>query len=521
MMNTQSKFAGPGKDGRDVEIVPQKTAPAINSLKQKTISGISWVLIAQVTIQLVSFIISVILARLLVPADFGLIGMVTVFVGFATLITKMGFRQALIQKLDVEERHYSSVFWTNTAIGACMTLLMSLSAPLIARFYGEPRLLPLTIAMSFAFLLSSINIIQETKLYREFKFRRLAIMNITSAIVSGGAGLGLALAGYGVWSLVAQMLFSLAIDAILLWTSARWRPRLHFAWADIRELLGFAANLSGYTFLDYWSRNADNLLVGRFLGPGALGIYSRSYNLMLLPVTQLSMIVGQVMYPSLASVQKDHALVRRLYLKAITGIALISFPLMLGLMVVSHTFVEVLLGSKWRAVAPILSYLCLVGMIRSITIGGKWVYQSQGRTDIMLRWELIKSPVLICVFIIGVASGSLERLAQIYTAAIVIAFYVDLRLPARIIGLTVWTCLKRLSGVTVCAVVMALVVLFIDRTLAANLNVYVRLLVDIVTGFVIYLGLLSAFKIGPYTENLKLIAEQWRLRRGRLRFLRV
>ena len=213
-----------------------------------------------------AFIISVILARLLTPADFGLIGMVVIFTGFAALFNELGFGAALIQKEPVVERHYTSVFWLNVGFGFMLMLIMIAAAPWIASFFSEPQLVLLIRLVSLNFFLGAFNIVQRTLLRRSLDFRTLAGIQITTIVIAGITAIILALMGYGPYALAWQILMATLISGILFWTLSSWRPRFHFDRAAIRELLGFSSSLLGSNIIIYWVRRADNLIIGRFLG---------------------------------------------------------------------------------------------------------------------------------------------------------------------------------------------------------------------------------------------------------------
>jgi O-antigen/teichoic acid export membrane protein len=480
-----------------------------SNLKQQTVSGVSWTMLAQILTQTASFIVSVILARLLTPADFGLMAMISVFVGFATLIAKAGFGQALVQRLQVEDRHYTSAFWMNMGVGAGMTLLMCLASPLIATFYKEPRLVPLTIAISVVFLLGPANLVQRTILQRTMNFRRIGLIRIISATVAGVSATVMAFAGFGVWSLVALNILDALCDVVLMWWTTEWHPRLAFEWQAVKELLGFSLNFTGYSTVEYWARNADNMLIGRFMGPALLGIYARSYSLMLLPITQIFSVVSQVMYAAMAQIQDQLERVRRAYLKGTGLVALVTVPMMLGLFAVAAPFVGAIYGPKWTEMVPIVRYLCFVGLLRSITITGKWIYQSQARVDIMFRWEMVKTVVTLAGFALGIYLGDLVTFVQIFLAVTVALFYFDLLLPLRVIRMPVTTLLRSLGGIVFCALVMTGLVYGLDQLVTGSWSDWPRLLVNTAFGAGVYVLGLHLLQVEAYKELAGIAVERW------------
>lgn len=481
-------------------------------IKQQTITGISWTLLAQIASQFSSFVNTALLARLLTPADFGLLGMVAVFTGLAMLISKAGLGQALIQKQDLNDEHYSSAFWLNVGVGVVMTLLLCLASPLIAHFYEEPRLQPIIIVASLVFLISPANLIQRTRLQKDMNFRKLAVIRIISTVLSGVIGVILALLGFGVWSLVAITLLETLFNVALMWIKTEWKPEKSFRLSAIKELSNYAANLTGYTLVDYWARNADNLIIGKLLGSVALGVYARAYSLMLLPISQIFVVVSQVMYPAFAGIQQDHVRVRRIYKKSVSITALMSAPMMLGLYAVAEPFILAIYGPKWTDVVPILETLSIVGFIRSITITGKWLFQSQGRVDIMFRWELVRTPLFVLGFFIGSYLQDLTLLSQLYLIITLLVLPIDLYLPTRIIHLPLSQLSTSVMGVTICAGLMAIIVKGADIFILGESGVWIRLILEVVLGTVMYLSMLHLLHFESYRELRSIVWKQLRPR---------
>jgi len=481
--------------------------------RNKTIGGMSWSLLAQLIVQGFSLIITAILARLLTPTDYGLIGMVMVFVGFARLFSKLGFGQALIQKIDISDKHLSSVFWLNIAIGGMLTILLVLSSPLIANFYREPQLVPLLITISITFLITPCNIVQRSILQRELNFRTLSLLRISSNIVAGIIAVIMAFRGFGVWSLVTQILVSSFVEVVATWFVVTWRPQFRFDYLAVRSLLRYSLNFSGYTFVDYWARNADNLLIGRYLGTSMLGIYSRAYSLMLLPISQIFVVVSQVMYPVLAKIQEDIDKVRNVYIRATGLLMFVSAPIMLGLWALAQPFIGFYLGPNWNEVVPILQYLCIVGLIRTLTITGKWVFQSQGHVHTMFRWEIFRTSIVIAGFAIGIISyGTLEKVVQIYLLVSLLFLVPDMWWSTRIINLHLTTLFKAIAPLIFCAAIMAIIVYIFDQNVMVNSNNLIRVIVGVAIGGFIYWGLAAVFRLQQYKELRMILIEQWQMK---------
>ncbi len=363
------------------------------TLRQKTISGIFWTLTTRGFDQLLRFILIIFLARLLNPEDFGLLAMVLVLTGFARIVGEFGFGAALIQRETITENHKSSIFWINVSTGLFLTLFFNILSAPISKFYGEPKLQILTSVISIVLFISTIQNVHISILKREMYFRKLGIIQLFSVLVSGFAAILLAYQGLGIWSLVFQTILGTLMSVIVVWITGKWYPKWIFDKKSVRELLGFSSNLVGFSVIRYWIRNADNVLVGKYIGATELGIYSRAYSMMLLPVNQITNLLSPVMFSALSKIQNDNEHFKRVYLRAIAIIAMVTFPIMVGLFITANYFVLALFGEKWRAVVPILKILCVVGLIQSILGTVAWIFQSLGKTDWMFQWSIISDEV--------------------------------------------------------------------------------------------------------------------------------
>lgn len=477
-----------------------------DNLKNKAVTGASWLLVAQVGSQVVKFAVAAVLARILTPEEFGLIGMVLIFSGFANLFNDMGFSDALIQKQDVNDRHFSSVFWLNLFIALLMMALLALGAPLLASFFNQPELTPLARLLSINFLIGSLVIVIRAKLTRSMDFRTLSVIEIIAALASGILGIVLALLGFGVYALVAQILGMTACLTVLIWLSSDWRPSWLFSFSAIRELLGFSMGIMGGNSLNYWIRNADNLLIGKVLGTTELGLYSRAYMIMLLPLSQISGVLTRVMFPTLASIQGDKARSRQIYLRAISAIALFTFPSMLGLLVIADDFVLVVFGSKWSEMIPVLRVLCIVGMLQSVNATVGWIYNSQGRSDIQFWWIFFGSILTFVAFGIGIYWGILG-VATAYAIRVFSTTWLNFYIPGRLIEMSVKDVAKVLYQPLLLSIAMAALVAFAGLIIPDVWSQPLRLLVLIATGVLVFTCSIHWFKLPAYTDLIQIARE--------------
>ncbi|MFA5499529.1 MAG: MOP flippase family protein [Candidatus Omnitrophota bacterium] len=424
------------------------------SLKQKTIKGLFWSGASQAGKQVSQFIITAILARLLSPNDFGLLAMATVFINFGMIFSEMGISSALIQKQDTLDRHYYSAFWLNIAVGIVLTLISIAASPLVAGFYKKPELQIILAVISINYFISSFVVIQQTILTKEMDFKSLAIRDIIAIVLSGGIGIYMAFHGFGVWSLVIQSVTFTLFNAILLWALSSWRPKYQFAKSDIKDIFGFSANLTGFNIINYFARNIDQLLIGKFLGAQALGYYSLAYKLMLYPLQNIAWVISKVMFPAFSKIQDSLEKVRRTYLKTVKAIALIAFPVMLGLFAVAPEFVNVVFGNKWSEAIPTIRILCICGLFQSIGTTVGMIYLSMGRAGLQLKLQFLGTILVIVCVLIGMRWG-INGVALFYTLQSVIWIIINLHIVSKLTGFglgELFSNLKTPVLISVCAI---------------------------------------------------------------------
>lgn len=474
----------------------------------KILNGLKWSGISQIVIQVFTFSIGVVLARLLTPLDYGLLGMVFVFTGFAAIFVDMGLGSALIQKKNLEESHINTVFFMNMAAGTLLTLIMFLLAPFIAEFYSNPKLKLITQVLSLNFFLGSLSTVQRALISKSLAFKKLSQVDISTNLISGVISILMAYLGYGVWSLVFQNLLGRILSSIIIWKLSPWSPKPQFSQTAFKQLFGYSGNLIGFEMLNYWVRNLDNLLIGRYVGTGALGIYTRAYSLMLLPISQITSVISRVMFPALSALQDDLPKVKNIYLKTINIIAFVSFPMMIGLFVVADHFILAVYGSKWHSVVPILEMLCFVGLIQSVTTTIGWIFNSQGKTNVQFRWAIFSSIFRCTSFAIGIRWG-VEGVAAVYLLGTLLLAVPSLMLAGRIIHLSLKEILSSLFPTFLIAALMGAAIYLLKILLNRYLeNHLISLFALCLAGGVIYFLLATALKIKPYKEVKALFKKQ-------------
>ena len=377
----------------------------MTTLKQKTISGLTWSFIDSFAQKGITFVIGIILARLILPREFGLIGMISVFIAISTSFINSGFGAALIRKKDCTDIDYSTVFYFNLAVGVFFYWVMFFTAPAISRFFNEPQLIRLVQVLAVLLVVDSFTIIQRTILTKRIAFKLQTKISVISSIISGIFGIALAFRGFGVWSLVVKQISQRAINSLLLWLWNRWRPLLVFSKKSFTELFSFGYKLLISGLIDTLYRNIYLIIIGKYFSAQALGFYTRADQFKALPSENIVQIVGRVSYPVLAQMQDDKNVLKANYKKIIKSTMLITFVLMMGMAAVAEPMIIVLIGEPWRTSIVYLQMLCFVGMMYPLHALNLNMLNVQGRSDLFLKLEIIKKILAVPVIVIGVLFG--------------------------------------------------------------------------------------------------------------------
>ena len=478
------------------------------NLRTKTIRGIGWSATSQIARLSMQVVITAILARLLTPSDFGLIAMVAVFSAFVGIFSDFGLSSALIQRKEINNELLSSVFWIGVLLGVLLTLSFAICAPLIAAFYSEPQLIPIIVVLSTTFFIGSLGNTQIALLTKNMNFKALAIISVCAVAVSGTVAVLLAFSGYGVWSLVWNAIVAACVTVPLSWMYSRWVPRVFLALQQVRQVISFGANLTGFSFVNYFARNLDNLLIGKFLGPSPLGLYNLTYNLLLFPLNNISYVIGNVMFPALSIIQHDKQMVRDVYIIANRYIAVVSFPLMTWMLVAAPQLVPVIFGPKWAGAIVLVQILALTAIGQSIGTNIGWIYLSQGRTDIMLKWGILSTIVVVISFFVGLRWG-VVGVAAAYTIATYSLAYPGFVIPFRLIQLKVSDFFVQLRTIILASLMLWAIMLSVRVYLEklGGMPQVVILIIVTALGLLSYLGLMYVLDRELLIGIVKLIGE--------------
>ncbi|MBR1940234.1 MAG: lipopolysaccharide biosynthesis protein [Bacteroidaceae bacterium] len=371
----------------------------------KAISGMAWTGLDKLASYAIQFVISIVIARLLMPSDFGIIGMLAIFIAIAQTFLDSGFANALIQKKGRTEVDYATVFYFNIVISVLLYGVFYVCAPLIAAFYNIPILTDVTRVVTLSLIINGFVIVQTAKLSIDLNFRLQALASIFSVIVSGIVGLWLAYIGWGVWALVYQNVSHALVRALILWIFARWRPLFVFSFDSFKQLFSFGSKLLASSLINTIYTNIYTLVIGKAFSPAEVGFFNQGNHFSKLPMQIVQDIVVKVNYPILSELQDDNNRLVLTYKKLLRTPMFILFPILVGLCAVASPLIEVLLGEKWLPCVPILQVLCIGYMFTPLTTINLNLLYVKGRSDLVLKLEFIKKPIAFLILFASIPFG--------------------------------------------------------------------------------------------------------------------
>lgn len=357
---------------------------------------------ANIFVQLAS---TILLARILSPHDFGLVAMVLALVGFAPMLIDLGTSEASAQKTHITEAEVSTLFWLNVAISLGLTLLLIWSSDAIARFFGEPSLTGIALALSITFVLTAMSTQHSALMRRAMQFQRIAMIDISANLVGSIVSVALALAGWGYWSLVVKPIVTAGWTAVAVWISCRWMPGRPRISPDAKELLGFGLGVTGFTMTDYLVKSADRLAIGYFQGPGPLGYFQNAFTIYSNVLSILTEPLHNIAASSLSKLRSDVDALKRAWATALSTLSFFAAPAFAILAVIGQDFVVLLLGQKWAPAGPLLCIFAVRGIAHSIERTMGWLHVAAGRADRWMRWGVYSAFVQLMALLVGLPFG--------------------------------------------------------------------------------------------------------------------
>lgn len=471
------------------------------NLKSSAVNGAIWTGIEKFSRQAVQFVIGIILARLLPPNDFGVIGMLAIFIAIAQTFTDSGLSSALIQKKDRTEVDCSTIFYFNIGVGVLFYLLLYATAPLIADFYNMPILTDVTRVVALSIILSGLTAVQNARLTIDLRFRTLSLIALISMVVTGATGLALAYSGWGVWALVFQALAGQMVTSICTWYCSRWIPKLEFSMKSFKQLWGFGSKLLVSGLINTIYGNLYTLVIGKKFSSAEVAFYNRGNHFALLPAQTVQDMAIKVNFPILAKMQDDDERLLGAYKKLLTVPLYILYPVLVCMAVTAEPLVIVLIGEKWLPCVPIMQVLCIGYMFSPLTHINLNLLYVKGRTDLVLKLEFIKKPI---AFLILFASIPFGIIVMVIGKAIYefIAFSFNCYYTGKILNYGEWKQLKLLLPTFINCAIMAAVIYL--SMLPFTLPI-VKLCVGVSVGLISYWLFSIATKDAAYGEVREIV----------------
>lgn len=472
-----------------------------DNLKQKTISALLWNAAEKFLVKGTSFIISIILARILSPSDYGLLGMLAVFISLSMVFIEGGFAKALIQRKDCSATDYSTAFYTNFGMALVIYLLLFLAAPFIAVFYDEPKLCSLLRVLSINFIAGSFNIVQRARLMKALDFKSLAQINFYGTVVGGAVGIVMACSGFGVWALVGQTMMATITMSFLFPHYSNWKPAKDFSWESFKVLFGFGSKLLATGATATIINNISTIAIGKVYRAGQLGYYTRATQFSEMISSTVYDVLGTVTFPVLSGIQDDKVRLVGVYRKSLFYTALIIFPIMVLMALLARPLVIILLTDKWLPCVFMLQVLCMARMFTPLSAINMNILNAIGRSDLYMKVDFCKIPMGILVLAITIPIST-EAIVIGNFITTFISFFINAYYPGKFFGYGAW---KQMKDFRMLILSSLLMVGGVEIVLDVFDDACYQLICGGVVGIGVYIIFCLAFKVISYKDVMSFV----------------
>lgn len=475
-------------------------------LKKQALSGIIWTYSQQFGSQALTFLVSVILARLLLPEEFGLIGMLAIFIGIGNALFDGGLTSSLIRSSTLDDEDYTTVFYFNFVCSILLYGILYVTAPYISEFYKQPQLIAITRVYGLTFIISSFGTVQNTILTRELQFKKQALITFPAMLIGGIVGVLLAYKGFGVWSLVVYALVNAFLISLFLWLDSSWYPKLLFNKIKFHQHFHYGYKLTLSGVLDIIFTNIYQIIIGKFYSVALVGYYTRANSLMMLPVSNISGALNRVIFPVFSKVQDDLPRFKNAYKQVMQLVLFIVTPLMVIMVVLAKPLTVFLFTEKWLPMVPIFQIICVSGILHPIHLYNLVVLQVKGRSDLFLKLEIIKKIMVAVVLAITLYYGFYALLwGQLVCS--VLALFINTYYAGKILNYTMFSQLKDIAPIFVFSLLMGAAIYGLLNLLTLQSN-FVQLVICSLLGGIVYLALAWFFKFTSINDIKNLILKK-------------
>ena len=476
---------------------------AEQSLTDKTVKGVGWNSVDRLANYGIGFVVGIVLARLLSPEEYGLIGIIGIFTAIFNIILDSGLSTALIRKDGVTDEDYCTVFWTNLVLSFGLTSILYLSAPLIGIFFKRPELVPYIHVMSFILVINALSITQQTRLTKKIDFKTQTKISLISYSLSGVIGIAMAYTGFGVWALVAQQMSARVFTTVLLWVFNKWIPALVFSWNCFKELFNFSWKLLIAQIIATSFTQVYNAVIGKIYSPNTLGQYTRAQQYGKLVSFSISDVVLKVTLPVMSSIQNEEERLKIAFRTIIKITTLVSSVLLVGMAACADSLIYVLIGEQWLPCVPMMRILTLSMMILPLQNINVNMLIVQGRSDIQLILQIIKCVLSVGPILIGIYVGIYWMLVCSVVISWV-ALLLNSYYSGKKFNYTWWMQLKDIAPSLIIAVIMAAPVYLLSYL---PISMYVQLPIQVIVGFVVTIALCERWKREEYLQLKQIVLD--------------
>lgn len=478
------------------------------SIKQKAASGMVWTALQKYSTMFISFISGIILARLLTPHDYGCIGMLSIFMVLASSFIDGGFGAALIQKKRPTQTDYSTVFFWNMGMSALLYAILFFTAPSISRFYNIPLLCDVLRVQGLVLFINAFNIIQSNQLRKNINFKAIAIVSLTTSVISLGITIWMAYKGFGVWALVAQNLISVAIPTIVFWFYVKWRPTWVFSWQSFKELFSFGFYMFLTHLLNSFGQQIQGLLIGKVYNPATMGYYSKAHNVEKLASQSVSSVMTQVTYPLYAEAQDNKEMMINMIKRITMTLSYLTFPIMFILILLAKPIFVLLYSERWLSSVPYFQVLCLAGLANCLMAVNLQTISAIGKSKVMFVWTVVKRVVGIGAIVLGLLWFGMKGLLVGVIINNYFSYFVNISLVSKHVGYRWTRQLLDIMPVAIASIVAAIVSYGCGYFL--HLDMYPDGIVKLIAYLAIYLGWSFIFKPEAYTYSMSIIPAKFK-----------
>ncbi|HBX52978.1 MAG: hypothetical protein A2275_13305 [Bacteroidetes bacterium RIFOXYA12_FULL_35_11] len=480
----------------------------MSEIREQISSGIKWNFIGQISRQGINFILSIFLARLLAPSEFGLIAMLSIFIGLAEAFIHSGLGAGLVHRNDVTEKDYATVFYFNITASAVFYLLLFFSAPFIANIYYEPSLVKITYWLSISFIINSFGMVPNYILVKNLEFKKVNLITLLSVIASAPVAIVMAYLGAGVYSLVAQTIIYSVTNCIFLFYFTRWKPRAPFNWISFKKLFRFGSNILISYILEKIFKNFDSLFIGKMFSSSILGYFTRAKSTRDLSIDNTSSILTNIVFPIFSKIEDNKELFR-IHLKFFKLVAYVNFPIMVGLLLVAKPMFIILFSSKWLPSVFYFKILCIAGIVIPLIVILQQTILSRGRSDLVLKVDIINKALYVLSIVAGMYFGMTTVLYLIVLSAI-ITFLISMIMTKMLLKISLYKYIIGLIPSALLTLSMFAIVFSISHFINFY-SCYIELFVLCGIGIIVYTTLSLIFKIEEflYLKNQVIVKLQF------------